>query len=190
MSPAPVTLIIPCLNEAAGLPVLLARLAADNRARRLPWELLFIDDGSTDDTFQILTDAAAGGALRVIQHQSNLGLALLSQILSPFVRATRFPSVFDALSFLDERSAGIHFPRSNSLTSFRCSALSSGASTIVGRRPRLLSLSVTVVASISASVFIMLFADLFVPAANRARLTSVNPITVAKVWTRSELSAH
>ena len=74
MSPAPVTLIIPCLNEAAGLPVLLARLAADNRARRLPWALLCIDDGSSDDTFQILTDAAAGGALRVIQHQSNLGL--------------------------------------------------------------------------------------------------------------------
>jgi dolichol-phosphate mannosyltransferase len=72
--PAPVTLIIPCLNEAAGLPVLLKRLSAENSTREVPWDLLFIDDGSTDDTFRLLTDAAASGALRVVRHESNRGL--------------------------------------------------------------------------------------------------------------------
>ena len=74
MSSAPVTLIVPCLNEAAGLPVLLARLSAENSAREVPWDLLFIDDGSTDETFRILSDAASAGVLRVVRHEANRGL--------------------------------------------------------------------------------------------------------------------
>jgi hypothetical protein len=47
-----------------------------------------------------------------------------------------------------------------------------------------------IVASIPANVRIMPRADFSLPTATRARLTSVKPITVAKVCKRNEPSAH
>jgi hypothetical protein len=69
------------------------------------------------------------------------------------------------------------------LTDLRCSALKSGASITVARRPRSFVRTRTNVALTSARVFIMLCADFRVPSASRARLTKVKPTTVALIRT-------
>jgi len=74
--PPPVTVIVPCFNEQAGLPMLLQRLRAmcgDERAR--DWHVLFLDDGSTDDTFaELLRVARDEPWVEVVRHHENLGL--------------------------------------------------------------------------------------------------------------------
>lgn len=78
MSPtrAPVTVIIPCFNEAEALPALLERLRAMRRApRTADWHFLFVDDGSTDDSFAALLQAARTEAwIEVVHLHENLGL--------------------------------------------------------------------------------------------------------------------
>jgi len=72
----PVTIIVPCLNEEAGLPSLLARLRAlRTRPDACDWHALFVDDGSTDDTFATLLRAARDEDwIEVVRHHENLGL--------------------------------------------------------------------------------------------------------------------
>jgi dolichol-phosphate mannosyltransferase len=72
----PVTVIIPCLNEEAGLPSLLARLRAMRRATgATDWHFLFVDDGSTDGTFTALLRAARDESwIEVVRHPENMGL--------------------------------------------------------------------------------------------------------------------
>ena len=76
------------------------------------------------------------------------------------------------------------------MTALSCSAVRSGASITVARRPRSFVRTRTRVAFIPDSVCIMLTADFRLPSVRRTRLTSVKPITVANVCNRNELSAH
>jgi dolichol-phosphate mannosyltransferase len=72
---APVTLIIPCYNEEAGLPSLLGRLAGMREHCARDWRILFIDDGSSDGTFGALLRATRDRPwIGVIRHPENLGL--------------------------------------------------------------------------------------------------------------------
>jgi dolichol-phosphate mannosyltransferase len=72
----PVTVVIPCFNEAEGLPALLARLQSMRRhPRTADWHFLFIDDGSTDDTFAALLQAARTESwIEVVRLHENRGL--------------------------------------------------------------------------------------------------------------------
>lgn len=94
MSGAGVSLIIPCFNEAAGLPSLLERLAVMNSGPEASWDVLFVDDGSTDETFLLLSEAARSSAwLRVARHPRNLGLGAalrtgFARVESPIVCTT------------------------------------------------------------------------------------------------------
>src|SRR5215471_4311898 len=117
-------------------------------------------------------------------------LARLSQNRGLLLHATRPTLGFDSPPSIDERSAGIQRPRSKVRTALRCSAVSSGASNTVARRPRSFVRTCTIVAATPARVFMTLMADFPVPSATRDRLASVKPITVAKVCRRNELSAH
>ena len=78
MAPAaevPVTIVVPCCNEEAGLPALLTRLEGVREQIARGWEVLFIDDGSTDGTFaKLLMATRSRPWLRVVRHPTNLGL--------------------------------------------------------------------------------------------------------------------
>jgi len=68
------TLIIPCYNEAAVLPLLEARLRESLRQLGGSWEVVFVDDGSTDSTFdQLATMHRAEPRFKVISFSRNFG---------------------------------------------------------------------------------------------------------------------
>lgn len=72
---SPVTLVIPCYNEEAGLPSLLARLGRLRERSAQDWQFVFVDDGSSDDTFLTLLRAAQGSPwIEILRHHENLGL--------------------------------------------------------------------------------------------------------------------
>ena len=61
-----VSVVVPVYNEAANLRTLWARLEPVMRACGRPWEVLFVDDGSADQSLDILREiaATAHGAVR------------------------------------------------------------------------------------------------------------------------------
>ncbi|MBC7940177.1 MAG: glycosyltransferase, partial [Chitinophagaceae bacterium] len=76
--PAPrrrVSIVVPCFNEGAGLDAFFARLQAT--LATLPgceFELLCVDDGSDDDTLEVLRRHAATDArLAVLELSRNFG---------------------------------------------------------------------------------------------------------------------
>jgi dolichol-phosphate mannosyltransferase len=50
-----ISVVIPCYNEADVLPLLKERLAKALQPLSLKWETIFVDDGSSDGTFEILS---------------------------------------------------------------------------------------------------------------------------------------
>ena len=75
MSDAPyLSLVIPCYNEQENVPTLLQRVEAALNPIGRPYEVLIIDDGSTDQTPQLLSDAMKRLPwLRVIRMAKNGG---------------------------------------------------------------------------------------------------------------------
>lgn len=53
-----ISVIIPCFNEASSLPVLYTRLCESFRQISAEREIIFVDDGSTDETLSIIKDFA------------------------------------------------------------------------------------------------------------------------------------
>ncbi len=80
MSDTPIILILPAYNEQEALPPVLAAVAAV-RANALPnLTVIVVDDGSKDDTAQVVKDLTGLGDLsglpiNLIQHPRNMGLA-------------------------------------------------------------------------------------------------------------------
>lgn len=69
-----VSLIIPCFNEEQRLPATLDRVVRYLEARGATWEILVVDDGSTDRTAEVARTRAAGdGRIRVFRYEPNCG---------------------------------------------------------------------------------------------------------------------
>ncbi|OPZ81890.1 MAG: Undecaprenyl-phosphate 4-deoxy-4-formamido-L-arabinose transferase [bacterium ADurb.Bin429] len=69
-----VSVVIPCYNEEGSLRELHARLTAVLRERNAAYEVLYIDDGSTDGSRELLRElAAADPACRVLFFRRNCG---------------------------------------------------------------------------------------------------------------------
>lgn len=73
---APITVVVPLMNEEGNLPELHRRIADVMASIGVPWELLFVDDGSTDGTWrEIMRLRAADPHVVAIQHRRNFGKA-------------------------------------------------------------------------------------------------------------------
>lgn len=68
------TVVVPMLNEARSLELLSQRLAQTLDAEDLDWEVLFVDDGSTDDSFEVLKKLhAADARFKCLRFARNFG---------------------------------------------------------------------------------------------------------------------
>lgn len=68
------SVVVPCFNEAPVLPATHARLTAAVASLGMPWEILYIDDGSHDRTAELLMAfAAADERIKVISLSRNFG---------------------------------------------------------------------------------------------------------------------
>src|ERR1700722_14436238 len=70
-----VSIVVPVFNESANLASLWSRLKPVLNGLDRPWETVFIDDGSRDDSLGILREIAAGeeGRVRVVELARNFG---------------------------------------------------------------------------------------------------------------------
>lgn len=84
-----IVFIVPAYNEAANLPELLASLQGWAETRREDCRVIVVDDGSTDETEEIL-DGFKGLPLTVVQHRPNLGVAKVFR--SGFAAWSEMPS--------------------------------------------------------------------------------------------------
>jgi glycosyltransferase involved in cell wall biosynthesis len=67
-TPLNLSVIIPCYNELETLEEILEQVLATN----LPYEVIIVDDGSTDGTRDLLTKLE-GGLVKVVLHEKNMG---------------------------------------------------------------------------------------------------------------------
>ncbi len=63
------SVIIPVYNEAQNITEILKRV----QATELPWEIVIVDDGSTDGTRDVLKEMDGKDNIRVILHEKNQG---------------------------------------------------------------------------------------------------------------------
>jgi dolichol-phosphate mannosyltransferase len=66
-------IILPCFNEGNNLPRLFKRFA--ERIKNVGYTLMVVNDGSTDDTLNVLRNLEETHPLEVVQHGTNLGLS-------------------------------------------------------------------------------------------------------------------
>lgn len=72
---AEVTIVVPCWNEEAAVPLLIERLDRLIRGGRRAWEVVLVDDGSLDRTPDLLRTACRKRPwMRLVRHPRNLGL--------------------------------------------------------------------------------------------------------------------
>src|SRR5690349_10676057 len=73
--PMRISVVVPVYNEQGNLPELLPRLAAVMDAPGQPYELVFVDDGSSDGSLALLKDAARRrpDRIRVLELARNFG---------------------------------------------------------------------------------------------------------------------
>lgn len=69
-----ISVVIPLLNEAESLPELYERIVAHTAEVALSYEIIFVDDGSSDDSWQIIQQLAAQDmAVHAIKFRQNYG---------------------------------------------------------------------------------------------------------------------
>lgn len=73
-SPQSISIVVPCYNEAAGIRVFYDTLLKTLQAMSISYEIVFVDDGSKDDTLTILNLIASENAhVSVIRLSRNYG---------------------------------------------------------------------------------------------------------------------
>lgn len=81
-----ISIIVPVYNEEGGVGSLIERLLSEMGRTGRPFELLVVDDGSTDSTRELIN--AYAEKVRVLQHEENRGYGAA---LKTGIHAARFP---------------------------------------------------------------------------------------------------
>jgi glycosyltransferase involved in cell wall biosynthesis len=71
--PVRISCVVPCRNEAANLDLLLPLLAATLAGLARHWEVVLVDDGSTDGTPEVMREWAERRGFRAIELSRNFG---------------------------------------------------------------------------------------------------------------------
>ena len=72
-----ISVVIPVLNESRSMEELLERIDKTFDSIKQKYEVIFVDDGSTDDSFSILKKFTERyPSLKIIRHHSNFGKSL------------------------------------------------------------------------------------------------------------------
>lgn len=72
--PIRLSIVIPVFNEEDSVTLLIGRVQETTRALTFPWELILVDDGSTDGTWTRISESAGGiPELRAIKLRGNFG---------------------------------------------------------------------------------------------------------------------
>jgi dolichol-phosphate mannosyltransferase len=72
--PSKVFMALPAYNEEAALPELLERIGEAFADSGLPYEVVIVDDGSSDDTAKIASQMSYQMPIHLVQHDQNQGL--------------------------------------------------------------------------------------------------------------------
>lgn len=72
---ATVTLIVPTLNEAENIDILLERLTLVRQSSKLEFDVLFVDSASSDSTCARISAWLNRGPVRLLRREINVGLA-------------------------------------------------------------------------------------------------------------------
>ena len=70
-----ITIIVPTLNEAENIDLLLTRIFNVRRSSKLDFDILFVDSASTDGTCARVLDWQQREPVLLLQHDVNVGLA-------------------------------------------------------------------------------------------------------------------
>jgi glycosyltransferase involved in cell wall biosynthesis len=74
VSDTAISVVVPVFDEAASLPVLLGEIRTACESLGKPWEVLIVDDGSTDGTWGMLSELAGANAeVSAIRLRRNFG---------------------------------------------------------------------------------------------------------------------
>jgi len=68
-----ISVVVPVFNEEANLPSLMDRLEASLRGAGRPYEIVFVDDGSRDDSLEILKGFVGREGVRILELTRNYG---------------------------------------------------------------------------------------------------------------------
>ena len=71
-----VIMALPAFNEEAALPELLERIGEAFADSGLPYEVVIVDDGSSDDTAKIASQMSFQMPIHLVQHEQNQGLGV------------------------------------------------------------------------------------------------------------------
>jgi glycosyltransferase involved in cell wall biosynthesis len=71
--PLTMSCILPAFNESANLPALLAQLTAELRELAQEWEIIVVNDGSSDDTEMAMLPWMRGRSIRYVALTRNFG---------------------------------------------------------------------------------------------------------------------
>jgi dolichol-phosphate mannosyltransferase len=82
----PLSIIVPTVNEAANLPLLVERIHTALSRLRLTYEVLIIDEGSSDGTPEVCAKLAEGFPVTLFVRESPIG-GLSGAVLHGFARA-------------------------------------------------------------------------------------------------------
>jgi dolichol-phosphate mannosyltransferase len=106
-APGKVIVVLPAYNEGPNLGSLFSGIDACMGGAKLPYEVVLVDDGSSDITADVLDECGRKYPLTVLQHPQNCGLA--ETFRDGLLEALRRAEDTDAIVTMD--ADGTHIPR-------------------------------------------------------------------------------